>query len=205
MKQLRYTLEQDVTDVMLNSRSVALAKSIRAKDRKAHLVFTDVYEQNDEPDYELLLEARDLRALCMKKDISHVDLLERKGKVELFLIGGDESENVSQAVKITTELEKLNKKKDVKIFVFSRKQSGAYIIDSVRYDRLLADARAMEAQAVLYGHTHIADCHREEDGLWVLNPGTCSSGGGSVGLIEIENGNILSCKILNQTDLEALA
>ena len=124
----------------LNSRSVALAKSIRAKDRKAHLVFTDVYEQNDEPDYELLLEARELRALCMKKDITHVDLLERKGKVELFLIGGDESENVSQAVQITTELEKLNKKKDVKMCVFSRKQSGAYIIDSVRYDRLLADA-----------------------------------------------------------------
>ena len=71
--------------------------------------------------------------------------------------------------------------------------------------RLLADARAMEAQAVLYGHTHIADCHREEDGLWVLNPGTCSSGGGSVGLIETEDGKILSCKILHQTDLEALA
>ena len=68
--------------------------------------------------------------------------------------------------------------------------------------RLLADAREHKAQAVLYGHTHIADCHREEDGLWVLNPGSCGSFGGSVGLMEVENGNIIACRILEQADLE---
>ncbi len=70
--------------------------------------------------------------------------------------------------------------------------------------RLLADARGLQAQAVLYGHTHVADCHQEEDGLWVLNPGACGSSGGSVGLIETENGAIRSCKILHQADLEEL-
>ena len=71
--------------------------------------------------------------------------------------------------------------------------------------RLLADARAAQAQAVLYGHTHVADCHREEDGLWVMNPGTCSTSGGSVGLIETDGQQILDCKILHQSDLEMLA
>lgn len=70
--------------------------------------------------------------------------------------------------------------------------------------RLLADARAWNAAAVLYGHTHAADCHREEDGLWVMNPGACGSSGGSVGLIETQDNTILSCRILRQTDLEAL-
>ncbi len=70
--------------------------------------------------------------------------------------------------------------------------------------RLLADARAAKAQAALYGHTHEADCHREEDGLWVLNPGSCGYGGGSAGLIETENGNIINCKILRYSDLEEL-
>lgn len=70
--------------------------------------------------------------------------------------------------------------------------------------RLLADARASQAQAVLYGHTHFADCHREEDGLWVLNPGTCSSSGGSVGLIEVQDNRIVCCKILHHTDLEEI-
>lgn len=60
---------------------------------------------------------------------------------------------------------------------------------------LLTDARAMRAQMVLFGHTHTACCHQEEDGLWVLNPGSCGYGGGSVGIIEIDRGRITQCRI----------
>lgn len=67
---------------------------------------------------------------------------------------------------------------------------------------LLADARRFGAQAALYGHTHIADCHQEEDGLWVLNPGTCGYFGGSAGLIETDGKKIIDCRILTQSDLE---
>lgn len=70
--------------------------------------------------------------------------------------------------------------------------------------KLLLEARKMGAQAVLYGHTHIADCHQEEDGLWVMNPGACGSSGGSVGLLEVDNGVIMNCKILHSSDLEVL-
>lgn len=69
---------------------------------------------------------------------------------------------------------------------------------------LLADARAAKAQAVLYGHTHQADCRREPDGLWVLNPGSAGSYGGSAGLMEIENGKIQNCRIIRQTELEEM-
>ena len=69
---------------------------------------------------------------------------------------------------------------------------------------LLREARTMGAQAALYGHTHMADCHREEDGLWVLNPGSCGQFGGSAGLIETENGNITVCRLLRQSDLEEM-
>lgn len=69
---------------------------------------------------------------------------------------------------------------------------------------LLRDARQMNALAALYGHTHIADCHQEEDGLWVLNPGSCGSSGGSVGLIETDGEKIVACRILRQADLEEL-
>ena len=70
---------------------------------------------------------------------------------------------------------------------------------------LLGDARRYEAKAALYGHTHVADCHREADGLWVLNPGSCGYGGGTVGLIETEKGEILSCRVLYPKDLDALS
>lgn len=69
---------------------------------------------------------------------------------------------------------------------------------------LLRDARACHAAAALYGHTHVADCHREEDGLWVLNPGSCGYYGGSAGLMEVENGRILRCRILQDADLANL-
>ena len=69
--------------------------------------------------------------------------------------------------------------------------------------RLLADARKYQSKAVLYGHTHKADLHQEEDGLWVINPGTCGTSGGSVALIETENNEISACRILTQTEILA--
>lgn len=70
---------------------------------------------------------------------------------------------------------------------------------------LIADARKHNAQIALYGHTHKADCHREEDGLWVLNPGTCGMGERTVGLIETENKEISACRILTQTEILDIA
>ncbi len=66
------------------------------------------------------------------------------------------------------------------------------------------DARTAKVQAALYGHTHIPDCRQEEDGLWILNPGSCGYGGGTAGVIEVEHGKIKSCRIIRQEDLEAM-
>ena len=69
---------------------------------------------------------------------------------------------------------------------------------------LLADARKMGAQIALYGHTHRLDCHQEPDGMWVLNPGSCGSSGGSAGVIKIENSEIKACYFITQADLEEM-
>lgn len=66
---------------------------------------------------------------------------------------------------------------------------------------LLRDARTARVDAVLYGHTHCADCHREEDGLWVLNPGSCGYYSRTAGLIEVSDGSIVSCHLLDDEDL----
>lgn len=68
---------------------------------------------------------------------------------------------------------------------------------------LLEDARAAEAKAALYGHTHNPDC-RQVNGIWILNPGTCRHDTGSVGFMEVENGEICTCRILQKADLEEL-
>lgn len=64
--------------------------------------------------------------------------------------------------------------------------------------RLLADARANQAKAVLFGHTHIPCCF-EENGMWVLNPGPSTL---CAGILEIENKKISSCRLLPQEELE---
>ena len=70
--------------------------------------------------------------------------------------------------------------------------------------RLLTDARASRAGAVLFGHTHLAYCRQEEDGLWVMNPGSCGYFGGSAGLLEVSAGQILQCRLLREEDLNVL-
>lgn len=69
---------------------------------------------------------------------------------------------------------------------------------------LLAGARKLDAQAALYGHTHVPDCHRESDGLWVLNPGSCGYGGRTAGVLEVVNKTIINCKIITQENLEEM-
>ena len=68
---------------------------------------------------------------------------------------------------------------------------------------LLADARRGGAQIALYGHTHETFCQQQPDGLWVLNPGSCGCGGRTAGLIEIRDKEIVGCRIITQTELEA--
>ena len=70
--------------------------------------------------------------------------------------------------------------------------------------RLLADARASRAAVVLFGHTHSAYNAQEEDGLWVLNPGSCGYFGGSAGLLELSAGEVLQCRVLREEDINVL-
>ena len=62
------------------------------------------------------------------------------------------------------------------------------------YDAAIADARAVGADILLFGHTHVPLCRQMEDGMWMMNPGpSCSS----YGLITIDNGAV-SCCVLPQ-------
>lgn len=70
-------------------------------------------------------------------------------------------------------------------------------------DKLVRDARNSGAAVVLYGHTHCPDCRRLEDGMWLMNPGSCSSYSGSVGLISISDSHEVQCRVLSASDLEA--
>jgi len=41
-------------------------------------------------------------------------------------------------------------------------------------DRLFLEAKHLGAEAAFFGHTHVAYCEKR-DGIWLVNPGACSS------------------------------
>lgn len=113
----------------LNARSVAMAESIVARPEKALVVFTDVFAQNEESDYELLMRAQDMNAICLKKDVANLPLQKKNQPIEIFLIGENESENVEQAIKLTQTYKDSNQK--MSIYVFATSSNADYIIDSM--------------------------------------------------------------------------
>ena len=89
-----------------------------------------------------------------------------------------------------------------KIMQLANSPQGQAIFTQLQQSNPQALQSAMQdAQAVLFGHTHSPLCEMI-DGMWVLNPGSCGHGCGTVGLIEVENGEILNCRILRIEDLE---
>lgn len=89
----------------LNEKSIALAKSLSKNKSKHRLfVFTDVFSNEEEECYELIDQAKEIGAICFKKDIVAIDFSfhSKKRMLNFFAIGRDESENLSQAIKLIT-------------------------------------------------------------------------------------------------------
>ncbi len=135
----------------LNDKSVAVAESIFKKEsnngKKSNVmfVFCDVYDKTQEEFSELYTRAEKIDSIFTQKNINDVDIKKKKGRVELFYISDDESENVSQAVefiggetKVKNKIFKNNERKNTKVFVFAKSEGNAKILDSIDKGNLLA-------------------------------------------------------------------
>ncbi len=143
---------------------------------------------------------RDFRALY--------DLVQRqKARTDLFLHLGDGEREVEDLLALepdlplryvrgncdlagTAPLEAVVMAEDVKIYMTHGHECG------VKYslDTLETEARCLNAQIALYGHTHTA-LYTYRDGVHIMNPGSLSQPrGGSkagYGVIEVRGGQIL--------------
>lgn len=103
----------------LNERSLSLAKSLyQAKPHTRLIVFTDVFEREEEQSYELVERAREIGAICFKKDIVTINFsLFHWGKsLSFFAIGQEPSENINQALKL---VDKFKNRQKTNLYVFS--------------------------------------------------------------------------------------
>ena len=112
----------------LNKNTLFLAEDIRKKYPKANLVYTDVYPEDDEVNYELRDHAGRLHAVLLRTDISQLEIRGRHGITKYFLFGHDEEENVTQAKKLFF---KNRDSKNVEIYVMAVRKGNELIIDSL--------------------------------------------------------------------------
>ena len=68
-------------------------------------------------------------------------------------------------------------------------------------DKLLLYGKLLSADVVLFGHTHQALCLQDQNGMLVMNPGTCGYPAYTAGVIEIVQGKITDSKIITKNDL----
>jgi hypothetical protein len=101
----------------LNEKSCMLAQSLSATKGRL-LVFTNVDDQLQEQGDKLVENARELGAICFKKDIISMNFAAHKKRRELnfFLISEDQTENVDQAIKLLPTLVNRNA---ANLYVFS--------------------------------------------------------------------------------------
>ena len=141
----------------LNEKSLVLANDIKSKCKKALIVFTDVFEDNEESSFELIEEAKKLRAICFKNDILVVNFHRHSSRKALsfFAIGADETENLNQSLKL---LQRYRNRSNTHLYVFSTSIESELLLSST--DKSLVKVRRInEVQSlvnrVLYERSEI--------------------------------------------------
>lgn len=137
----------------MNEQSIAIAQSIaknyqdskknkgnQKKLRKPLLVFTDFYPTETEPDQDMLQSAQNLKAVCVKTDITHLKLNKNRYPIEFFIIGKEDSENMEQAIKLNDEYKESSK---CSVYVYSAKPNAGYILDTIDKGELTVTSRSL--------------------------------------------------------------
>lgn len=121
----------------LNERSIILAQDIltnRADKRRRLVVFTDVFEKEEESNFELVSQAKRLGAICMRKDIVEVGLKRTKNVYrKIYLIGDDEDENIKQALTLIERCRNtpLYNSDKTQIYVFANSVESEVLLNSI--------------------------------------------------------------------------
>ncbi len=132
----------------LSDKSIALARSIRAKFPKSAIIFTNVSPKTDEGRYNLLDNIQELNAIIFKADIREFNaaLHSSNSNTSYFLIAEKESDNLESALSL---IDKYRGRKNTEMYVFSTSKEGELLLDSV--DKGIMKVRRInESQALAY-------------------------------------------------------
>ena len=119
----------------LNDRSLSLGADIRKNHKRAVIIYTDVFEKNDEVSYEYVERARALHAICFKKDILAINFRAHSSRTHIvfYAIGADETENINQALKL---IELYRQRDNTRLFVFSSRIDSELLLTKAEKGKL---------------------------------------------------------------------
>ena len=119
----------------LNEESVVLASSIRKNHPRAAILFTDVFESNNEQSYELMQKARGISGVFFKNDIEFINyrIHSKKKKIVFFAIGRDEPENIRQSMSLVNQYKD---RENVELYVFSSTSEGELLLADIDKGRM---------------------------------------------------------------------
>lgn len=138
MSHIRYRFLCRKNDVYIfsevNERSVALARSIKenreATKTQITLVFTDVFEKNEEASFELMDQVKKLGAITFKNDMLVIDFNKHSKKTALsfFTIGEDQTENLNQTLKL---VERYKERDNTNVYFFSTNVQSEILLSAL--------------------------------------------------------------------------
>lgn len=132
----------------LNEESLALAIDLYKNDEKRLLVFTNVFDADTGEESKLIEKAKELKAVCFKKEITTISFSHsKKSFMNFFLIGKDSSENTIKSLKI---IEKFNHRKKTNVYVFTDKiESEMMLINCLKEGSEIRVRRVNKTQSLV--------------------------------------------------------
>ncbi len=132
----------------LNEKSLHLAHDIKRNHRDAVIIFSDVFEENNEENFELVEHAKEIGAICFKKDMLALNLaFHSKSSLLCFFAVAEEhsvrgsyrqlissttaeEENLRQAYHLASD-PFYSQRPNTKLFVFSSTAQGEILLDNL--------------------------------------------------------------------------
>ncbi len=114
----------------LNDKSLALAKDIADKKKRAAIIFTGIADDKDNPINELQEEAKKLNAILFKKDLLSLNFKHhsKKRAIWFFTIGNNETENMNQTLRL---ISLYRERQNTHLYAFSTKVESQLLLGSV--------------------------------------------------------------------------
>lgn len=136
----------------LNERSIELARSLKSNKKNRTIVFTDVFDSDDEYTYELMAQAYEVGAILFKKDISIVNFAfhSKKSKLVFFIIGKDDDENVKQTLSL---INRYNDNENMSVYVFTTSVNSELILSKAVTGKIKV-RRINEVQSLISRHLY---------------------------------------------------